>query len=66
MIDPKYFKEQNFPDVWAEHAKMHGKDIMTADIHAAFIPTKKDDPDNMEKAQYSLRERFGMLTNEDY
>ncbi len=30
-----------------------------------FQPTEKDDPENLNKAQYSIRDRFGFLSEDD-
>lgn len=72
MYKTKPYHNEDFEEVLLnpskadEEAKMFGQSCMPVGINGTFMPIKKDDPSNFKKAQYNIRERFGLLQDEDY
>lgn len=70
MFNQKPYYKEDFEAVLMKPKKdeknYFGEKCMPVGINDTFMPVKKDDPDNFKMAQYNIKERFGLLSNEDY
>lgn len=53
------------PKAAQKQAALFGEKCIPVGINNTFMPLEKDNPDNLEMAQYNIRDRFGYLSEDD-
>lgn len=54
-----------FPTAVKKMDKMMGMESIPVGPYGEYVCTDKNDPNNLKKSQYNIKERFGHLTDED-
>ena len=63
----KYYKE-DFEDYVSDpkETNLFGQECMPVGINDTFMPVKKEGADNLDMAQYNIRDRFGYSQEDSY